>query len=433
MALRGLKLLYIVLDGAPDGPSPRRALDEARKPNLDALAGNALCYRVYTIGRGVAPESDSAVISLLGYDPNKYYTGRGPLEALGAGIEFREGQVAFRANFATIDPKTRRILDRRVGRSLTSSEARELAKALDGMTLAGGEARAIFKATVGHRAVLVLEHSRSRLSAAVSNSDPAYARMGYISVALKDYEPYIAKIEPLEDTPEARLTAELANEFSERAIKILEEHPVNVARVERGLLPANAVLLRDAGDRLPPVRPFTEVHGFKMASIVEMPVERGVARALGIDDFPVDVEGRSRGELLEEEARLALDLIYNKGYDGVYVHLKGPDEPGHDGDLEGKIKAIEEIDKHFFGLVTPRIERRNTIVVVTSDHATPWSMRAHSSDPVPLMVSHPSLPEGPRRFTETECLKQAIDTIEGAYNIIPLIRSIASKLAGLER
>ncbi len=425
-----VKILYVVLDGAADGSAPKRSLDIASTPNLDALAGRARCYSLYTIARGVAPESDSAVMSLLGYDPHRYYTGRGPLEALGAGIEFHDGQVAFRANFATVDPKTMRIIDRRAGRSLTSREARILAEALDGMELASGEARARFKATVGHRAVLVLEHRSSRLSAAVSNSDPAYERRGYISIARREYEPFVAEVRPLEDTPEARLTAELANEFTRRAIEILDSHPVNEERRRRGLLPANAVLLRDAGDRLPPAEPFKEKYGFSMASIVEMPVERGVARALSIVDFPVEVEGRQRREILEEEAARALEILYKHGFDGVYVHLKGPDEPGHDGDLEAKVSAIEDIDKYFFSRILDGLDEESTLVIVTSDHATPWHLKAHSGDPVPLMLSHPRIGRGPGVFGETPCLDHSLETIEGAYNVIPLALSTIKELTG---
>ena len=420
------KLAYIVLDGAADGNAPRKSLDEADTPNMDSLARHAVCYGVYTIGPGVAPESDAAVLSLLGYDPHKYYTGRGPLEAVGAGIDFRDGQVAFRANFATVDPSTLKIIDRRAGRSLSSKEARELASALDGMVLAGGRGRALFRATIGHRAVLVLTHQSLRLSAAVSNSDPAYERRGNISVALREFKPYIAEIKPLENTPEAKATAELANEFTRKAIEILDKHPINEERRRRGLLPANAVLLRDAGDRLPPVEPFRARFGLDMASIVEMVVERGIARVLGLHDIPVAVEGRDRREVLVEEAHKAAKAL--ESYDGVYVHLKGPDEPGHDGDFEAKVKSIEDIDKFFFSEFLERIDAEKTLIVVTSDHATPWHMRAHSGDPVPLMMSNPRISSGLKMFGETACIATAKAVLNGGYNIVPESLRLARSL-----
>ncbi|MEM1851041.1 MAG: 2,3-bisphosphoglycerate-independent phosphoglycerate mutase, partial [Acidilobaceae archaeon] len=390
-----VKILYVVLDGAPDGlESSRRVLEEAHKPNLDYLAESCLSGLLYVVEKGVAPESDAAVMSLLGYDPRIYYTGRGPLEALGAGLEVREGTVAFRANFATIDENTGEIKDRRVGRSLSTEEARALAEALDGMMLGGKTAIARFKATVGHRAVLVLEHSSKKLSGNVTNNDPAYVRVGKLSVAVKPQSLRISKVEPLDDSPEAKLAAELANEFLERAAKILSSHPINLKRISKGLPPANAVLVRDAGDSLPKAPSAKEKFGINIAGVAEMPVEIGIFKAFGIDVLELPLVSH-RAELLKESSRIVLEAL--ERYDAIYVHLKGPDEPGHDGDFEEKVKAVEEIDRLFFSRVLDAIDREKVLFVVTSDHATPWNRRTHTDDPVPLMFSHPSLPEK-RRF-----------------------------------
>lgn len=421
-----MRLLYVVLDGAPDGFSDKTALSIAYKPNMDMLASRSLCGLAYILGEGVAPESDAAVMSLLGYDPEVYYTGRGPLEALGAGLEFKDGWVALRANFATIDPSTLRIVDRRVGRSLSSIEARRLGEAIDGLKLDGGRAIAKFKATIGHRGVLLISHEDYRLSGNISNTDPAYERRGRISVALESYDPYVKKAVPLDESIEAKIAAELVNEYTAKAIEILREHEVNRDRVSRGLPPANAVLLRDAGDRLPPAKPIREVYGLNFASIVEMVVERGIARALGIHDLPVDVEGRPRSEIIHQEAIMAHRAL--EQYDAVYVHLKGPDEPGHDGDLEGKVKAIEEIDKHFFGEVLNRIDHDDTLILVTSDHATPWFKRAHSGDPVPVMLSHGSFRHVNRKFREVDCRNGELGVIDKGYKILKITIDIMNKI-----
>jgi 2,3-bisphosphoglycerate-independent phosphoglycerate mutase len=259
-----VKLVYVVLDGAPDGLSAGKStLELASKPNIDSLARRSVCGLAYVLGKGVAPESDAAVMSLLGYDPEVYYPGRGPLEALGAGISLRRGDLAMRANFATIDARTREILDRRVGRRLGTGEARALAASLDGMELDGGSARAVFRATIGHRAVLVIRHSTRRLSGNISNTDPAYERRGRISVALDKFEPYLRRSEPLDDSEEAKLAARLVNEFTDRAIEVLEAHEVNSERRARGLPPANAVLLRDAGDGPPQAEPIEARFGLR--------------------------------------------------------------------------------------------------------------------------------------------------------------------------
>ncbi len=424
-----VKLLYVVLDGAPDGlGAPRMSLEEAHKPNIDSLAGKGYCGLVYTVGKGIAPESDVAVMSLLGYDPEKHYTGRGPLEALGAGVPFSDGDLALRANFATIDPATKRIVDRRVGRNLSSREARILADALDGMKLRDGKAVARFRATIGHRAVLVIRDSEYRLSADISNTDPAYERIGRISHARRVFEPFLQPARPLSDSPEARIAAELVNEFTERAIEVLSDHPINKERMRRGLLPANAVLLRDAGDSLPSVDPFHAKFGLRMSSIVEMVVERGIARALGIKDLEVGVDPQEvpRETLLEREAVIAAKAL--EEYDGVYVHLKGPDEPGHDGDFDGKVRAIEAIDRFFFGKLLDLVDTDNLLVVVTSDHATPWHIKAHSDDPVPLLLSNPRLPAGPGMFSERRCSSGTIGVLEKGHQIIPLAINVMERL-----
>ncbi len=424
-----MKVLYVVLDGASDGfNAPRRVLDYAYKPNIDSLASTCLSGLMYPVGPGIAPESDVAVMSLLGYDPQVYYTGRGPLEALGAGIVFSEGCVAFRANFATVDRGTLRIIDRRVGRSLSSWEARELAKALDGMSLSGGKARAVFKATVGHRAVLVLECEGLRLSARVSNSDPAYERRGLISVALKTFENKIVEVKPLEETVEAELAAELANEFIFRALEILEEHDVNKLREARGLPKANAVLLRDAGDRKPPAEPISEKFGLKFTAIAEMPVEVGIARALSMNVESVDVEAyASKPQLLEAEAFKTLKALESS--DAIYVHLKGPDEPGHDGDFEGKVRAVEDIDRYFFKTVLDKLDFQNTLVIVTSDHSTPWNLKAHSDDPVPVMLSHSRLGEKRWRFSELEFREGSLGLIDAGYKLLPMVVKVLRDLS----
>ena len=413
------RLIYVVLDGAADGLNPpKSSLATAYKPNIDSLAASAVCGLVYTVGRGIAPESDEAVISILGYDPERYYTGRGPLEALGAGVDFREGQVALRANFATVDPATRRIIDRRAGRGVTREEAIELARSLDHMKLDGGLGEARFVPTVGHRAVLVLTHSRVRLSADISNTDPAYERVGLMSKARPSFEPFVQTSRPLKEGDEgAAKAAELLNEFTQRAIEILSSHPVNQERQRRGQPPANAVLARDAGDRPPQAPPISHVFGLRFASVTEMPVERGIARALGLVDLHYDVEGKSKEEVLMEEADLVADNLDN--YDVFYVHLKGPDEPGHDGNFEAKVKAIELIDQHFFSRLLSRISLEDTMFIVTSDHSTPWHLKSHSEDPVPIMISAPWLGRGPGRFDEVSCAGGRLGLLEKGTMILP--------------
>jgi len=413
------KLLYLVIDGVADSLSdPVTTLERAVKPGLDTIARSGVCGIMYPVGRGVAPESDEAVISILGYDPHEVYPGRGIVEALGAGMEIREGyEIAFRANFATIDPSTKMLLDRRVGRSLSTREARELAKALDGIELGIYDGYARVKATIGHRAVVVIGSRSHKLSPMVSNNDPAYARKGLLSIAVAKFEPFIKPVEPLESTREAEVAAALANAFVERAIEILDKHPVNAERRARGLPPANALLLRDAGGSIPRVIGLSERYGCRVAVLAEMPVEIGIGRMLGA--HTVELEPPTGNPQHDYMLRLEKTLESLRDYDLVYVHLKGPDEPGHDGDFEAKVKRVEEIDRYY---VRPLLERKpeNLAILVTSDHATPPSRRAHSDDPVPVAFWAPGVePDSVESFTERECLKGSLGVYEHGWMLLP--------------
>ncbi len=415
------KLIYLVLDGAAGTLGRETALSKAVKPGLDRLAELGACGLTYTVSRGVAPESDAAVMSILGYDPIRYYTGRGPIEAAGAGILLSEGEVAFRANFATVEPPTLRIVDRRVGRSLRTDEARELASSLDGMGLSLPGSYVKVRATVGHRAVVVMGVEGRELSERVENTDPAYRRAGLMSVAVPSPDMRVRRCEPLDSSPEARLTAELVNEFTRRAIEILDRHPVNEERRRRGLLPANAILLRDAGARLPPVEPISQRYGLSFGAVAEMPVEIGISRLLGMST--VEVPPPSGDLVRDMPTRLDATIRLLRSVDVAYVHLKGPDEPGHDGDMGAKVEAIETIDEMF---VRPLIEEHGLgeelHVLVTSDHATPCWARAHTDDPVPTCVAGPDVPPDPvNRFDEESCSRGSLGITERGCELLPKI------------
>ncbi|MCX8180175.1 MAG: alkaline phosphatase family protein [Thermofilaceae archaeon] len=419
------KLIYLVIDGAADSLSDyTTSLGMANTPALDKVASLSLCGLMYTIGKGVAPESDAAVMALLGYDPHVYYTGRGPLEALGADVEIKEGyEVAFRANFATINEQTLEIVDRRVGRSLLSEEARELAKALDGMKLGLYDGYVRVKATVGHRAVVVVGSHSYRLSDEVDNTDPAYAKVGKISVARAKFDKRVAECKPLVDIPEARRTAELVNVFTRKSIEILSQHPVNLARASRGQPKANVILVRDSGGSLPRVDPIERRFGLKFGAVVEMPVEKGIAKLLGMEVAEVGEPTGDRARDYSERLNATLSLL--KKVDAVYVHLKGPDEPGHDGLQKDKAEAIEEIDAHFVKPLLEKMDLSGVSMIVTSDHATPPKARSHTDDPVPVLVYIPGLePDGISRFTERDCSRGSLGVIEHGWLLLPRIREL---------
>jgi len=377
---------------------------------------------VYTVGRGIAPESDVAVISMLGYDPIKTYTGRGPIEAFGSGMEMEDGDLAVRCNFATVDEGLN-IIDRRCGRSLSTGEASELAEAINqGVKLRSHEATFQFRATIGHRGVLLIKPKSGKLSGNISNTDPAYQKIEGLGLAVSNFENRIARCRPLDRTRRARMAADLLQEFTERSHDLLVSHPLNASRRLAGKPPANAILSRDAGSSLPRFQPVSKKYGMEFASMVEMPVERGIALLCGMDlvemapptgDLKTDYERRAAqaGELVET-------------YDAVYVHIKGPDEPAHDGDCLGKKNAIELIDAHFFGNLKVDLER--VVIAVTADHSTPCNLHAHSDDPVPLMVLGGGIKgDGQRSFGEGAAAKGSMGSLNGQEVLPRIIRLLS--------
>ena len=398
-----MKIGYVLLDGCADRPSPQlnftTPLEAAYTPNLDKIARRSNLGRVVTVGRGVAPESDIAVFNMLGYSFDKGYPGRGVIEAVGSGLEVRPGDLALRANLASANG--RRIVDRRAGRNLTQQEAVRLAEGLNGIRLKGAELE--FRATISYRGVLVIKADQP-LSAEISNTDPAYAKMRGFGAAKPTVSgERILVARPESETAAARRAADLVNEFTTESTKVLSESAVNRERVQEGKLPANCVLLRDAGDHLPEVESFEEKHGMKGTALVEMPAEVGIARVLRMKMIAV----KDRNDMKEKAALFTQELREGTV---VYVHIKGPDEFGHDGDAVGKKRMIEAIDRDFFSAVARRVG--DVKVGISCDHSTPCTIRMHASDPVPLMIGTDSKGDG-MRFTEKGSRKGSLGTIRG--------------------
>lgn len=396
----------VVLDGLGDLPSPDTGglspLEAAATPNLDQLAASGRLGDVVVIAPGVAPESDAGVLALLGYDPVTDSPGRGVLEALGVGIPLAPGDVALRLNFATVDGDGR-ILDARVGRNLSTEEAQQLAKSLtDADLLAPEGVRAEVRSTVGHRGVLWLHPTRPPpLSPEVSNSDPFYEKVGGMGQAISVEDPHVLVVRPTAPGDSAERTAAAINRFLDRAGVVLAGHPVNARRAMRGRLIGNGLLLRNAGTAPTGPLPFAERHGYPGAAVTEMPVERGIARLLGLADLFVGPMGADKDSALRERARVTLEALSK--YPFVYVHLKGPDEPGHDGNAPAKKEIIEQLDRSFFGPFRAAFDPTKARVAVTADHSTPCVRKGHSEDPVPLIEAGAGILPGaiaPGKFCE---------------------------------
>lgn len=424
------QIMYVILDGLGDDPLPeldgKTPLEAAHTPNLDRLARAGRNGYVTTVGEGIAPESDIAVFAILGYDPHEHHTGRGPLESIGSGLEVNNGDLAYRVNFATVerDGDGWAILDRRVGRDLSSEEAHALAAEVqEKVKLPGADFD--FRATIGHRGCLVIRSEEGPLSAEVQNSDPAYARQGALGVALETFDNHVVHVGPIagnENDPAARRAADLTNEWLAAAFEVLEASEVNEKRRAAGKLPGNFILTRDGGDHVPDLIPFKQKFGLQMGCFVEMPVELGIARLMkmGVVDAPT---GIPEGEQYEAWAKLALDAI--EGYDGLYIHIKGPDVPAHDGDYEAKKRNIEAIDSIFFETLLASVDLRKTIIAVTADHSTSCARKAHTDGPVPLLVSGGNVSaDGVETYGESASRNGALGHLAGP-EIMPNLVALA--------
>jgi 2,3-bisphosphoglycerate-independent phosphoglycerate mutase len=366
-----LKLIYVLLDGIGDLPHPSLGgstpLEAAYTPNLDKLALNGCMGNVISVRKGIAPQSDIAVFNMLGYNfEDGTYVGRGVIESIGSNVDFHDGDLALRGNFATID-KDLRLVDRRAGRHILKEEAQAICETL-----------------------------RRQITFSV-----------------------IQKSTAQEQTESSKLSAALVNEFTDQVIKLLKNHPINQERIKAGKSPMNAILLRDPGNRYPTIEPISKKYGVKVACMVDMPVEIGISKVLDMKSF----EAGGLNDY-EQKATLAARTIEN--FQIVYVHIKGPDEFGHDGDPKGKTKNIEEIDKRFFGNLIDSLKINEPTIVVSGDHSTPCINKAHTDDPIPILISGKRvIKDNSARFTETCASKGKLGLLMGINVLDTAIRIVS--------
>jgi len=419
-------MVYVLLDGVGDLPHPnlvgKTPLDAASTPNLDRLAKNGTMGQVITVGKGIAPESDIAVFNMLGYKfKHDDYAGRGVVEAIGIGIDFKDGDLALRGNFATLNDDGV-IIDRRAGRNIEKQDTEAVSNEIEKKIKFSDEnATAIITPTIGHRLVIRIR-SNYVLSSNISNTDPAYGRVDGMGIAraVTDFLK-IEKCLPLDEESHTKLASKLVNELTEQSLDIMKKSKVNERRKENDKKLLNGILLRDAGNIYPKVTPINDLHSMKFSCIVDMPVEIGISKILKMKTY--DAGGRTD---YEEKAKVAAKAMDEQN--AVYVHLKGPDEFGHDGDAQGKMENIEEIDKRFFGTLLDNIDSSKVAVIVSADHSTPCINKGHSADPVPLLISGDMVTnDDTQRFTEIEAKKGRIGLIDGAQVITTGIDVIKSQ------
>ena len=414
-----------MLDGVGDLPHPdlmgKTPLDAASTPNLDRLTKNGRMGEVISVGKGIAPESDIAVFNMLGYKfKHNDYVGRGVVEAVGIGIDFKNGDLALRGNFATLD-NNEVIIDRRAGRKIEKYDAESIAREIEEqVNFSDPNASVIVAPTIDHRLVIRIRSNES-LSSNITNTDPAYQRVAGMGVAkaVTDFLK-IEKCFPLDETSSSKLTANLVNEFTAQSLSIMKKSEVNQQRGKKGKKLLNSILLRDAGNKLPIVKPINDLYAMKFSCIVDMPVEIGISEILKMKTY-------SAGGLADYEKKAYVAANALNEQNAIYVHLKGPDEFGHDGDSKGKKRNIEDIDRKFFGTLLDNIDTAKVVVIISADHSTPCIMKGHSDDPVPLLISGDVITnDDTQRYTEIEAKKGAMGLIEGAQVVKTGINIIKS-------
>lgn len=381
------KIVLLVIDGLGGLPHPKTGqteLETARTPNLDKLAASGICGMIDPISPGITPGSTPGHLALFGYDPVKFNIGRGVVEAVGIDFDLKPGDIAARGNFCTVDKKGL-ITDRRAGR-ISTEKCAELCQLLNGMTVDGVKLSVL--PVREHRFVVVFQGKG--LAPDVSDSDPQ--QLGVAPKAITALN------------PKAKLMSAAANKFVEQAKAILSEHH-----------PANMLLLRGFSQR-PDILTMPEIYKIKPAAIAAYPMYRGLARLLGMQVL-------NTGVTIAEEMTT---LKENYGtYDFFFLHIKKTDSAGEDGDFEGKVKLIEEVDKSLPVLLGLKPE----VIVVTGDHSTPATLKGHSWHPLPIVLhSKWCRPDRVGGFSESACILGGLGRFP-TTQIMPLAMAHALKLA----
>lgn len=383
------KVVFIVVDGLADTQKNNKTpLSAARKPNIDWLAANGACGELTLITKAMWKKintkgvSQYANVNLLGYTANRYPLDRGPLEAAGSGMPYREGHLAVRCNFATVD-RNMVVKDRRAGRSTYGLD--EIARRINKNVKIGADY--LFMRTYGHRAVLII---KKRISDKIKGNDVGVGEA-------------VGRVEALK--PEAEESAKLVQEFIDKSRNVIQFHQKNSERIDRGLLPANYILARQAGNKLFAMPNFTRRWKIKNAvCIAENGVMKATCMLAGFNSINVpEFDNHSDW----------LDFIFENidtalaEYDFVYAHIKGADEAAHDKDPARKRKVIEEIDVHL-----ESYRDFEGIVVLTCDHITSSKSGNHEYGKVPVFV-YGKKEDTVKKFDEKSAKKGSLKKMSG--------------------
>lgn len=371
-----MKYVVVLCDGMADYPVPalggKTPMMVAKKPHIDALAAKAEVGLVRTVAPGLKPGSDVANMSVLGFDPHRFYTGRSPLEAASIGIDMKDSDVSLRTNLVTLsdkgEPFADKVIEDYCADDISTGEARQLIEAVQA-AFGGGEYD--FYTGVSYRHCLIWHGGTTELG----NMTPPHDITG------KVIGPHLSTAE----------TARPLLEMMEKSFDLLKDHPVNKARVAAGRRPANCIWLWGEGKR-PALRPFEALYGIKGGMVSAVDLLKGIANCAGMEVAEVPGATGYIDTDFEGKAKAALDLLTRN--DLVYVHFEAPDECGHRNEPENKVKAIEMIDSRVLPILEEGLEQYEDYkILLLPDHPTPIVTRTHASDPVPYLVYQKSAPK----------------------------------------
>ena len=400
------KAIVLIYDGLGDRPIASLGgltpLEYAKTPNFDKLATEAQCGLMHTLGRGLRPGSDTSHLAIFGYEPAKYYPGRGPIEVAGLGLKMQDGDVALRGNFGTVDDNMV-IQDRRAGRIRV---VEPLTKAIDGLQI--DDVTLVVKPGTAHRGGVVMRGPG--LSSAVTDADPHEVGQA------------VWEVKPTDDSTEAKRTAKLLNKFVAKTHEILAELEFNKERQSRGELPGNCLLLRGAG-QYRSFPSFKERFGFTSCCVAGGGLYKGIGAFLGMDI--IEVPGATALPDSDVKAKFKTALKQLDSHDFVFIHVKAADSLGEDGDPQGKAEFIAKCDKAM-GLFEDL--PKDGLLAVTADHSTPCELKQHSADPVPVMFYGDGVrTDDVTAFGERACAKGGLGHIEGK-DIMPQIQNLMGHL-----
>lgn len=368
-----MKYVVILGDGMADYPvaqlNNKTPLQYAKKPNIDYLAKNGEVGMVRTIPDGIPPGSDAANLSVMGYNPKKYYTGRSPLEAVSMGINLSESDVAFRCNLVTLsedEPYNEKTMIDYSSDEISTQEASELISEINKRFKTQ---EISFYPGISYRHCMVWKNGPIDFI-----PSPLTPPHDILEKKITDY------------LPKGEKGDILLNMMSE-SYRFLKDHPVNKERIAKGQRPANSIWLWGEGKK-PAVPSFYEKYGIRGSVISAVDLIKGIGICAGLK--PVDVEGAT-GNINTNfigKAEAALNEL-ESGQDFVYVHIEAPDECGHRSEVENKVKSIEMIDEQVVGIILKGLQKYDDFrILILPDHPTPLSLRTHTSEPVPFILYH---------------------------------------------